>query len=465
MSEHKAFASLSSGLLARKGSARPAMRRQGFGQVGPGGLDDLGWNDLGDPDYPDQDNEAAMARMAQADQLAPVDEPEGEGGEVVDAFKRNPISMLSPASSPVHDQREEIEAAFGYDENEEHHDGDDVFDETAELWEGDEDEAMDIDLGVGKSEPASFDEEPKLQRTVADLIPQAAPAEGTSAPLSDFSHLPSDLSNFGKPATPVEQPAAEDTQPEPTAASEEPEAIDAPEIYEEVSPPEGLVPFASDDEDADAPVAEEGPSVWDEPVEAEDTADEPVADADAPGFSGPLGPVLDALAASEQPAEPVVEETAEEEKAPVAIEPKLPDFEPVPFETGAELEAEDVAEEPLAEVPVEDEPVENLAEPVAFDAPVEDAIEPVVVETPAVEEPERIAASLDEVEPIASRSNAKGKAAFTLRLDQDVHLKLRLACALTGLSAQKFVSQALDRALSEMPELDELAEKSAKRAE
>ena len=47
MSEHKAFASLSSGLLARKGDARPAMRRQSFGEMGQG-LDDLGWNDMGE---------------------------------------------------------------------------------------------------------------------------------------------------------------------------------------------------------------------------------------------------------------------------------------------------------------------------------------------------------------------------------------------------------------------------------
>ena len=46
MNEPKPFASLSSGLLARKGAARPAMRPQGFGQVG-GNLEDLGWNDMG----------------------------------------------------------------------------------------------------------------------------------------------------------------------------------------------------------------------------------------------------------------------------------------------------------------------------------------------------------------------------------------------------------------------------------
>ena len=39
------FASLSSGLLARKGAAKPAMRPQGFGHHA--GFEDLGWNDMG----------------------------------------------------------------------------------------------------------------------------------------------------------------------------------------------------------------------------------------------------------------------------------------------------------------------------------------------------------------------------------------------------------------------------------
>src|SRR5829696_754054 len=46
MNEARPYASLSSGLLARKGSAKPAMRPQGFGQ-GYGNLEDLGWNDMG----------------------------------------------------------------------------------------------------------------------------------------------------------------------------------------------------------------------------------------------------------------------------------------------------------------------------------------------------------------------------------------------------------------------------------
>jgi hypothetical protein len=46
MRDNKAFASLTSGLLARKGQARPAMRPQGFTQ-GMSQADDLGWNDMG----------------------------------------------------------------------------------------------------------------------------------------------------------------------------------------------------------------------------------------------------------------------------------------------------------------------------------------------------------------------------------------------------------------------------------
>ena len=51
MTEARPFASLSSGLLARKGAAKPAMRPQAFGHIGAS-LDDLGWNDMGAPDAP-----------------------------------------------------------------------------------------------------------------------------------------------------------------------------------------------------------------------------------------------------------------------------------------------------------------------------------------------------------------------------------------------------------------------------
>ena len=48
------------------------------------------------------------------------------------------------------------------------------------------------------------------------------------------------------------------------------------------------------------------------------------------------------------------------------------------------------------------------------------------------------------------------KAAFTLRLDTDRHLRLRLASAVTGCSSQQLVTQALDAFLHTVPEVDAL---------
>lgn len=52
---------------------------------------------------------------------------------------------------------------------------------------------------------------------------------------------------------------------------------------------------------------------------------------------------------------------------------------------------------------------------------------------------------------------AKGKAAFTLRLDPERHLRLRLACAVKHVSAQAIVTAALDQFLTTLPEIDDLA--------
>ena len=131
MGEPKAFASLSSGLLARKGAARPAMRPQGFGQGGSG-LEDLGWNDMGfEPPKP---------------AIAPVrdEDHDGFGEELSDQPLRNPISALTPIASPVHDQQAEIAERFAaHDEEGEDEDGEYV-DETAELYDPDAEDAASI---------------------------------------------------------------------------------------------------------------------------------------------------------------------------------------------------------------------------------------------------------------------------------------------------------------------------------
>lgn len=59
----------------------------------------------------------------------------------------------------------------------------------------------------------------------------------------------------------------------------------------------------------------------------------------------------------------------------------------------------------------------------------------------------------------AAPAGLKAKAAFTLRLDPERHLKLRLASAVTRQSAQQLVTVALDDFLNSLPELEALAER------
>ena len=63
--------------------------------------------------------------------------------------------------------------------------------------------------------------------------------------------------------------------------------------------------------------------------------------------------------------------------------------------------------------------------------------------------------------PVAKAKAGEGrKAAFTLRLDAQRHLRLRLATAVTGQSAQQIVTSALDALLESIPEVEALAERA-----
>jgi hypothetical protein len=53
------------------------------------------------------------------------------------------------------------------------------------------------------------------------------------------------------------------------------------------------------------------------------------------------------------------------------------------------------------------------------------------------------------------------RAAFTLRVDADRHLKLRLACTVRNQSAQQLVTEALDRLFADLPDLTALADQLA----
>ncbi len=83
---------------------------------------------------------------------------------------------------------------------------------------------------------------------------------------------------------------------------------------------------------------------------------------------------------------------------------------------------------------------------------VEELVEPVAVERRG---PRRVAdATLAKVSRDAKAK--AGKSAFTLRLDPDRHLRLRLACAVQHCSAQALVTEALDRLLDSYPEVEAL---------
>lgn len=104
---------------------------------------------------------------------------------------------------------------------------------------------------------------------------------------------------------------------------------------------------------------------------------------------------------------------------------------------GADVRADDSA---LAE--------ETLAE----ETPAEPPAQPLLASKPR-SKPKPSVPQATQGKP---RVAAQNKAAFTLRLDQDRHLKLRLACAVRNVSAQKLVTAALDEMLAGMPELNEL---------
>jgi hypothetical protein len=69
----------------------------------------------------------------------------------------------------------------------------------------------------------------------------------------------------------------------------------------------------------------------------------------------------------------------------------------------------------------------------------------------------RLGASDAPRSPARAKPGLKEKSAFTLRLDGERHLKLRLACAVRHQSAQNLVTDALDAFLESMPEIGQLA--------
>jgi hypothetical protein len=96
----KPFASLSSGLLARKGQAKPAMRPQGFGHFG-GPNDDLGWNDMGFDAPRPAPPPHRPAVVQQQEELTATFEPEFQPELLPEPELVPPAPVVAPQSAPA----------------------------------------------------------------------------------------------------------------------------------------------------------------------------------------------------------------------------------------------------------------------------------------------------------------------------------------------------------------------------
>lgn len=132
----------------------------------------------------------------------------------------------------------------------------------------------------------------------------------------------------------------------------------------------------------------------------------------------------------------------------MGVEPELPSSKGAevlhltPAVAHEDFEADDHIENPQSE--------EYLSEE------AEKTVQPEPIEA----QPEPVEAQAEPAEAKAKPAKATGRrAAFTLRLDTDRHLKLRLAATMQGKSAQALVTEALDHAFAQIQDLDALAER------
>jgi hypothetical protein len=200
VADPKPFASLSSNLLARKGAARPAMRPQGFGQVG-NGLEDLGWDDMGHespkPTGVPRDVTDDAFDQELGDEQPRIHHPTG----------------LTPVQSPVHDQQAVLADRLGVDPE------DEDFDETAELYDPNAPDASETD-------------EPEVDEFETD---EAEEAEAVEVPALEIREVrPPKVQ-----ALPIREAAEEE---EPFELTERFDEFDPFEQAEEGTAPEAIFP-------------------------------------------------------------------------------------------------------------------------------------------------------------------------------------------------------------------------------
>jgi hypothetical protein len=138
---------------------------------------------------------------------------------------------------------------------------------------------------------------------------------------------------------------------------------------------------------------------------------------------------------------------------------------PAPHNPAAEAETDEASPRPLVRSMRDElaarlssaEP-DHLIEKAARPIPERKAEKPAAPKAERSAEPEQ-APRFDEApaRPRGQDIPSARRAAFTLRLDAKRHLKLRLASTVRGRSAQQLVTEALDRFLGDIPEIESLA--------
>lgn len=125
-----------------------------------------------------------------------------------------------------------------------------------------------------------------------------------------------------------------------------------------------------------------------------------------------------------------------------------------------------VARPPVAQLPVVQPPVVKAPEAPKVPEVVRQqiAIADRIAEAPVPAETSVDTAASRALDIVRRSALADGRrAAFTLRLDAERHLKLRLACTISNRSAQQVVTDALDKFIADLPEVADLAAQVRKR--
>ncbi|WP_267380608.1 MULTISPECIES: hypothetical protein [unclassified Sphingomonas] len=99
---------------------------------------------------------------------------------------------------------------------------------------------------------------------------------------------------------------------------------------------------------------------------------------------------------------------------------------------------------------------EEFAEPAPAPAAAPQAPPTIASDAPVAVKPVSLATAARIGREAAAKTAKGSKAAFTLRLDADRHLRLRLASAVANQSSQALVAQALDAFLKTLPEVEAL---------